>query len=384
MEELLPFSTVPNIALLLTNKYPDARVNSGILTLPLALLVRKPAIRPAHFCRAPYYRPHESMRLQKHDAERIENVIGKVIHYLPRPTEITENQWINMPEDEQAICGLAELSKRLATQIAFCQSRHLSIMSSPSNCDMDGRFLDFHGVTSIFPTERQESGSSFIQLIRSSEDPPLLLQGLLDICFYLYKYKFDSTFLFSAQKKISESFNNSYNRTYWIESLCIAGFEKEFLHSINNNTDYSTIGDYFQNIINMSPGKFSLKLGLCQGGEHPAIPMLYNLIEESESPGKNSSQHRRSARTISDNASESFKSLCRHYFHYKTSNNESIKNTMESMKSTLSRRLQARKFLERESIRREIIELGTDINDISKNIEKYESKFVSKALKIFK
>lgn len=384
MEKLLPFGAVPTIALLLTDKYPDGRVNPGVLSFPLALLVRKPAIRPAHFCRAPYYRCHESMRSQKHDAERIENVIGEVINCLPQPIEITENQWLNMPKDEKAICGLAELSKRLATQIAFCQSRHLSIMSSPSNCDMEGRFLDFHGVTSIFPTERQEPGSSFVQLARSNEDPPLLLQGLLDICFYLYKYKFDSTFLFSAQKTISETFNYNYNKTYWIESLCIAGFEREFLHSIYSNPDYASIGTDCQKIINMSPGIFSLKLGICQAGEHPAIPMLYNLIEESGSLINNSSQNKKMVKTHSNSASEKFKYLCHDYFNYKSSSSESIKDVIGKMKLELSRRLQARKFMERKSIQHEILELGKNINEISKNIEEYESQFVKKTLNILK
>ncbi|MDI9229697.1 MchC protein, partial [Serratia bockelmannii] len=156
MAKLLPYGAVPNKAILVTDS-PLAAISPESARSPhnrKALLVREPVVRPAHFCRAPYYHPHDAMQRQPSDIQRVEKLIVTAPAFLPRPPEFDAASWLALPQEEQAFYGLCELARRLATQIAYCRTRHLVMMTSPSNCDMAGRLLDFHGVRSVFPAER--------------------------------------------------------------------------------------------------------------------------------------------------------------------------------------------------------------------------------------
>lgn len=377
MAKLLPYGAVPNKAILLADNASAKNSASAPLTVHdrRALLVREPVIRPAHFCRAPYYQPHAAMLTQSTDAIRVEKLIAVVPSLLPRPLTLDEEQWHMLPQEERASYGLCELAQRLATQIAYCRTRHLVMMTSPSNCDMQGRLLDFHGMRSVFPAERQDAGRSYIQHNKLNEDAPLLLRGVLDLSFYLAKYQFGPEFLAATQQDINGSFNFAYGQTCLLENLAIAGFEKTFLQSLILTDDLIAFGDRLQNIFDLSAGIFTQRQGLGQGNTHPAIPFLHQLIDTSVNgvPTQNSA-------TVEERFSQTFHRLCEKYLHDSLSQGKTAAERIKKMKDTVSRRLGSRSFMNRETIYQEIANWHGEIDEIAEQLQTYQISFERQAV----
>ncbi|CAQ83432.1 MULTISPECIES: hypothetical protein [Photorhabdus] len=384
MEKLLPFGAVPNVVVLLTDQAISGKKHAiSFRSQDLrTLLVREPTIRPAHFCRAPYYLPYAAMLSQQHDASRVENLISKLIGCLPHPLSMDEEQWHNLSPEEKAGHGLVELTSRLATQIAYCRTRHLVMRTSPSNCDMSGRLLDFHGVRHAFPADREQGIQSYIRYEKLNGDAQILLNGMLDLCFYLAKYIFGSAFQIYVQRQIINAFNSSYQRTSWVENLRIAGFDVEFLHTVCTYPSYAAMGNRLQLILDMSVGSFTQKLGVGQRDSHPAIALLHNLIDTLQV--KKAEIFLKNFQTTGESFSFAFQHLCCDYLHYKTNQGKSGTEVRDEMKNTIARRLQSRTFMNREVILKEINSYQGTINDIALQIKEYQSHFEKKAIDILK
>lgn len=379
MAKLLPYGAVPNKAILLADNISVKNAPSASSTVHerRALLVREPMIRPAHFCRAPYYQPHAAMLSQPADAIRVEKLIAVVPSLLPRPLTLDEEQWLTLPQEERALYGLCELAQRLATQIAYCRSRHLVMMTSPSNCDMQGRLLDFHGMRSVFPGERQEAGRSYIQHKKLNEDAPLLLQGVLDLGFYLAKYRFGPEFLAATQQGINASFNFTYGQTCLLENLAIAGFDKTFLQTLILTDDLIAFGVRLQNIFDLSAGIFTQRQGLGQGNTHPAITLIHQLVDASA----NGVSTQNSA-TAEERFSQTFHQLCEKYLHESRSKGKSSTELRKEMKDTVSRRLGSRAFMNRETIYQEIAGWHGEIDKITEQLQTYQMRFERRAINV--
>ncbi|WP_209439241.1 hypothetical protein [Intestinirhabdus alba] len=377
MAKLLPYGAVPNKAILLTE-------NALVSSIPLAsstahssrvLLVREPVVRPAHFCRAPYYQPHAAMLSQQTDCARVEKQIAEAPSMLPRPVRFEKEQWTALAQDERALYGLCELAQRLATQIAWCRSRHLVMMTSPSNCDLEGRLLDFHGVRSAFPDERQDAGRSYIQFNKMIEDAPLLLQGVQDVGFYLAKYMFGPEFLAAAQQAISMSFSTAYRKTCLLENLGTAGFGKAFLHSLQLTDELFALGNRLQNLFDLAAGFFSQRQGLGWGDTHPAISLLHRLIDDSANvtPAKN-------VLSAEERFSLAFHRLCADYLQESLSQGKTANEWRKAMKDTVTRRLSSRAFMSRDAIHQEIADWHGDPDNISERLCAYQTHFKRKAV----
>ncbi|MDH8270600.1 MchC protein, partial [Klebsiella pneumoniae] len=90
--------------------------------------------------------------------------------------------------------GLCELARREAWQMAFCRTRFLRLTSSPSNIALDGRLMDFNGLSCLFPGDYPDNFGHQFRLAELVKEPMVLIQGLSDLCLYIGKYMFDPDF----------------------------------------------------------------------------------------------------------------------------------------------------------------------------------------------
>lgn len=379
MAKVLPYGAVPNRAILLTENLLADSISSAssMAHARRTLLVREPVVRPAHFCRAPYYRPHAAMLSQQTDSERVEKQIAVAPLMLPRPLPFDENQWIALASDERALYGLCELAQRLAAQIACCRSRHLVMMTSPSNCDIKGRLLDFHGMRSVFPVERQDAAHSYFQYNKLNEDVPLLLQGVQDVGFFLAKYQFGSEFLNTARQAINVSFFTTYKKTCLFENLAIAGFDKEFLQCLTITDELVAMGDRLQNILDLSAGFFTQSQGLGKGHAHPAIALLHQMIDACAYAVSTTD-----VITAEGQFSQTFYRLCRNYLHKSSSQGKTTDELQKTMKDIITRRLAPRAFMKREAIYQEIKSWSGGAEDIAEQLQTYLTYFERQSINI--
>lgn len=378
MAKQLPYGAVPNNAILLANN-PIADVASSATANVhnrKALLVREPVVRPAHFCRAPYYRPHAAMQMQPSDIQRIENLIAVAPSFLPRPSEFDEASWLALSQEEQAFYGLCELARRLAAQIAYCRTRHLVMMTSPSNCDMAGRLLDFHGVRSVFPAERQDPGRSYIQHNKLNEDAPLLLRGVQDLAFYLAKHQFGQAFLAAAQQGIDAAFNMAYRRACLLDNLGMAGFDNAFLQRLPLTAEWFALGERLQKMFDLAPGVFTLRQGLGLGNAHPAIAQLHRLID---APVRVAAEQQ--GATAEERFSLAFHRLYAKYLQ-EASVHQTVAELQRAMKDTVARRLGSRAFMKREAIFQEIAGWRGEVCEITEQLRIYLDRFERQVINV--
>ncbi|WP_329906641.1 hypothetical protein [Serratia quinivorans] len=86
LARVLPYGAVRTQAVLLTDRYIEINFERNNRRAQRALLVREPVIRPAHFERAPYFRPQpEYVKKMTHDAQRVRSVIRQLPAALPIP-----------------------------------------------------------------------------------------------------------------------------------------------------------------------------------------------------------------------------------------------------------------------------------------------------------
>lgn len=218
LDEVLPFGAVKVQAILLTDRYIHDVPEETTVSDRRALLVRSPAIRPAHFERAPYFRPKEEFSGQlMHDARRVRAVISHLPHCLPQPECGYSPEAKNSPE-VQCIEGLCELARRLAWQLAYCRTRFLKITTSPSNVAIDGRLLDFNGLGCLFPTDNVYDFGYQLRLKEMMKEPAILRKGLTDLTVYLGKYLYGVDFSLHASQQIQKMFVQTF------ELACLHGY----------------------------------------------------------------------------------------------------------------------------------------------------------------
>ncbi|MCT4717357.1 MchC protein [Enterobacteriaceae bacterium H18W14] len=211
LAKILPYSAVRAQAVLLTNIYIDKSFDRSHGNSRRALLVREPVIRPAHFERAPYFRPRPEYAGQfMHDARRVRAVIRMLPASLPAGSEETN---VDAQRDPRLYCieGLCELAHREAWQMAYCRTRFLRLTTSPSNIAVDGRLMDFNGLSCLFPGDYPNDFGHQLRLSELMKEPAVLQQGLIDLCFYLGKYLFDSEFTRVACQKVEMTFKETFH-----------------------------------------------------------------------------------------------------------------------------------------------------------------------------
>ncbi|WP_374258778.1 MchC protein [Yokenella regensburgei] len=218
LSRLLPYGAVRARAVLLTDLYTSEAWDRTDGASRRALLVRDPVVRPAHFERAPYFRPQPEFASRLlHDARRVSAVIQKLPDYLPGPEQGARDAG-RVSQQQRCLEGLCELARREAWQMAYCRTRYLRLTTSPSNLAMDGRLMDFNGLSSLFPGDYPDDFGYRLRITELEKEPAVLLQGLCDLCLYLGKYLFDTGFTEQAQRQVTEVFRTTF------EEACYHGY----------------------------------------------------------------------------------------------------------------------------------------------------------------
>jgi len=232
LTQSLPYGAVRTRAVLLTENYIDLQFERVTGNSRRALLVREPVIRPAHFERAPYFRPQtEYARLLMHDANRVRWVIRQLPASLPTPSTGFSIEALRDPR-QYCLEGLCELTRRQAKQMAFCQTRFLMLTTSPSNIAIDGRVLDFNGLNCLFPSDHRYDFEYQLKFTQLMKEPVVLQQGVSDLCLYLGKYLFDRDFTLHAQKQTEACFRQTFREECCRGYLEVLGIPVAFLSPI--------------------------------------------------------------------------------------------------------------------------------------------------------
>lgn len=193
-----------------------------------ALLVRMPAVRPAHFIRATYFKEKKLASLSP-DAERVKTAIQTLNLYLPN--EKLGQLYAN--RDEQISDGIVELSRRFAKQFAVAKSSRIFHASvSASNLTLDGAWMDLAG-TKVFSDRCWWNGFDINAFLK--EFAPAVT-SIKELCYYLYKYQVVS--MSSANNITSraiECFTNEYEKELSLHNAVKAGFPLGILESLIHN-----------------------------------------------------------------------------------------------------------------------------------------------------
>lgn len=273
LDQILPYGAIRTRAVLLVEEREGATSAHCQEAPSRALLVREPAIRPAHFERAPYFRMRPDITGQlSHDAQRLKAVMPLLPASLPAPpTGFSEDAL----HDLQHYCieGLCEVARRQALQMGFCRTRFLRLTTSPSNTAMDGRLLDFNGLSCLFPGDHHYDFEYKLRLTEMMKEPVLLQQGLSNICLYLGKYLFSPAFTSLAIPQVEKTFQQSFQ---W---ACCCGY-LELLGIPAERLQLTTIPEVVKRLIH----SFIRLLGsqsnriYCPSGNTTGISPLENLV----------------------------------------------------------------------------------------------------------
>lgn len=249
LARVLPFGAVRARAVLLTDSDIELAFKRAGGPLRRALLVREPVVRPAHFERAPYFHPQPCYAsLLIHDAARVRAAIPILPQTLPAPpggfsAEASRDQRRYVTE------GLCEMARRQAWQMAFCRTRFLRVTTSPSNVAMDGRLLDFNGLSSLFPGDFPDSFDYRFRLTELMNEPGLLQQSVADLCLYLGKYMFDAAFTQAVRQQVEEVFLHTFHSACYRCYLDLLGFPADMLASQTLPQPLTRLVDSFMKLL---------------------------------------------------------------------------------------------------------------------------------------
>lgn len=276
LAQILPYGAVATRAILLTDNYIDIEFERSRGRSRRALLIREPVIRPAHFERAPYFRPQSAYAGQlMHDAQRVRAVIGHLPACLPTPSDGFSTEARCDPRT-WCIEGLCELARRQAQQMAYCQTRFLMLTTSPSNIAMDGRVLDFNGLNCLFPSDHRDDFEYRLKTAQLIGEPAILQQGLSDLCLYLGKYMFEPTFTQLARQQVTACFQRDFQQACYHGYATLLGIPAELLQR-GGPASLERLVDSFMRLLNSRRGT------LCHAdnGESPLERLVVTLIHRS-------------------------------------------------------------------------------------------------------
>jgi hypothetical protein len=355
LRDVLPWGVVSPLAVLATTKTLTVQRGSHQLTQRRALLLRPPAIRPAHFCRAPFFRPQPSTaRRIPHDALRVQRAIRHLPMALPQPDSCDVADWNARSIEERTLLGLSELATRLGAQMAVSRTRYLVFMTSPSNCAIDGRLLDFGGVMSVFPGDSGDSFGRFMQLRKLYGEAALLGDGLHELCIHLGKHVFDRTFAEQAASTVLQAYTTALMTHICIGYLGLAGFPQAVAEMCLTSPEAAVLADCIRRIIEFEAGCAPAAGGVTDVNIHPASKIFEKLAHDIRN-GK-------SEPSVTNIPNAGFVSRCfeayRMVFHVyiDTVRREGldIDTALEKLHSTMERRLRSRRFLDRDVLYRDL------------------------------
>jgi len=196
VQRALPYGAVRTVAIIdLDVEFEESNTHHA-----RALLIRLPAVRPAHFIRALYFKEKKHGALSE-DAKRVALAIQRLVSFLPQnSTNQDENA---LPESLSL--GMVELATRYAKQFSAARSKRIYHANvSASNITTDGAWMDLAG-SAVF-SERLWWNGFNIDKFKAEYAPAI--NSINDMCFYLNKYGVISL---EASREIFEKSLHAFN-----------------------------------------------------------------------------------------------------------------------------------------------------------------------------
>ncbi|MGU3304805.1 hypothetical protein ACLBW8_00830 [Pseudomonas sp. M5A4_2d] len=248
----LPYGAVRSVAVIdleLDFEEPDQKLRRG-------LLVRLPAVRPAHFIRALYFK-EEKKGLLSEDARRVKEAMHKLVYFLPKPADNIKADTL----EEKLCAGIVELARRYAEQFSAAKAKRIYHQSiSASNITLTGGWMDLAGST-VFSEKVLWDGFD-IKYFTLEYEPAI--SSIQEMCFYLSKYNIiPENVSFSIFESAKEAFRTRYDKSLPKYELAQAGFPLDVLEEISSDALFVEASKEFNKIL--AYDDFSLSEVLCDG-----------------------------------------------------------------------------------------------------------------------
>lgn len=212
----LPFGAVESLAIVVaqtalatSNEPPD--LHSGA-----ALLMRRFELRPAHFLRNIFFRPHNEPTAPSNlDSLRVAKAMEMLASSFVSEGVIPAG---SSNEEDCISRSLLILAKRFAFQLAAATAKRIFHGSlCCSNICLDGKFIDFGTMTSVPGYERLNGSTPFWK------QEPALISVLLNLRLQSMYYLGVAPVDFVDAKQIEDVFIDTYRRRLDVEFLKLAG-----------------------------------------------------------------------------------------------------------------------------------------------------------------
>ncbi|WP_122278141.1 hypothetical protein [Pseudomonas syringae group genomosp. 3] len=263
IQVILPFGAIQTVAILDTGREYES---CGILKRR-GLLIRQPAVRPAHFIRATYFREKQLNALSK-DAQRVKLAVRRLEEFLPGSATVTCSAY------ERIELGLLELVKRYAEQFAVSNAKHIAHLNvTASNLSLDGAWLDLSGAC-LF-THLNIRDKLAVDRFNGEHIPAIC--SLQDICYYLCKYSVINYYEFTIlREKITKGFEQSYFSYLKFYQVAQAGFPCWVLKRIESSKEFALFSDVLSDFLKHDGFLVNpITLGECWAGYERWVARLY-------------------------------------------------------------------------------------------------------------
>jgi uncharacterized protein YdiU (UPF0061 family) len=222
----LPYRTARVLALVLTGSRIPYLAPEGERTARRVLILREPALRPAHFMRTMHFDPDDGRQAGLVcDTERTRAAVRAAAQCMSAlfrgAGDVDDADWLNH-------C-LREMARRHAIQLAAAHARRIMHGTlGSSNVSVDGRWMDFGTITAV---------SDYGRLIVGRNDSPDFTQehhglalGLRELRFHLRKFLPAPTAngLVSAQELL-HLLHETLQRRRAVEMLKLCGIPEQGL-----------------------------------------------------------------------------------------------------------------------------------------------------------
>jgi hypothetical protein len=227
--QALPFGAVTVEAIIVINgsevelPYP---ASNGKKTCPRALIIRPQFVRPAHYLRAPLFRPSQQFKASNvTDTERtqaaIQSLRAELIHILAATPQTS------------VVDLLTQTYQRYAAQVAAARAKRLFHGSlSASNIALDGRLVDFGMSSSV-------SDHGRIIITRGCPDAwmqhSILAGSIHDLAFFIRKYSNLILDHIEVSRVVMNAFQRTLDDRFAVEILKLTGVPEQRLLSLSNS-----------------------------------------------------------------------------------------------------------------------------------------------------
>jgi hypothetical protein len=246
----------------------------GGKSYPRGLLVRMPAVRPAHFIRAVYFKERQCNAMSE-DAKRVRAAIQKLVDFLPvSPNDPHANDVYN-----RLSSGLVELARRYAKQFAAARAKRIIHYNvSASNISLDGAWVDFSSAR-IFS---QFILGDRVDVEKFTKEYVPVIESIQSICYYLSKYLVIG---FNDSNRILEQAVNEfaleYDRQFNLYCAMQIGFPPCLLDDMAENPVFLEFSQILQKILafdDFSMTPVTTELGW-EGYEHWGLRLYAELLK---------------------------------------------------------------------------------------------------------